>query len=153
MQSARAGMRTWWLIDAKNQVAGRLAANITPLLIGKHKPTYNPLKYDTGDHVVIINAKHLTLTGDKWKRKGYRWHTGYAGGLKTFTAEQRHEKFPTYIMQRAIDRMLPKNNLRKVRMDRLHVFPDAEHPFETQQPILYDPLGKDAIFSEIIEIK
>jgi large subunit ribosomal protein L13 len=151
MQAARAGLKNWYLIDAKNMIVGRLAANITPLLIGKHKPTYSPGQFDVGDHVVIINAKHVHFTGDKWKRKGYRWHTGFPGGLKTYTAEQRHERYPTYVLQRAIDRMLPKNKLRKVRMSRLHVFPEGDHPFDSQQPVLIDPLGKDAIYSEIVE--
>ena len=151
MNSIITGQKLFYLIDAKNQVVGRLASKIVPILIGKHKPIHAPhLGQECGDHVVIINAKHVALTGDKWKRKMYRWHTGYAGGLKEYTAEQRHERFPTYVLETAIKRMLPKNSsgMRKLRMTRVHIFPEDSHTFEAQQPVPIDLLGSDAVYSQ-----
>ncbi|KAL9647409.1 hypothetical protein ABK040_006772 [Willaertia magna] len=148
MNTPITGQKLFYLIDAKNQVVGRLASKIVPILIGKHKPIHSPhLGTECGDHVVIINAKHVSFSGDKWKRKLYRWHTGYPGGLKEFTAEQRHDRFPTYVLETAIKRMLSKNSssLRKLRMSRVHIFPEDTHTFDAQQPIPVDLLGKDAV--------
>ncbi|EFC50174.1 predicted protein [Naegleria gruberi] len=151
MNTVVTGQKLFYLIDAKNQIAGRLASKIVPILMGKHKPIYSPhLGQECGDHVVIVNAKHVALTGDKWKRKMYRWHTGYAGGLKEYTAEQRHERFPTYVLETAIKRMLPKSNstTRKLKMSRVHIFPEDVHTYEAQQPIPLDLLGTDAVYAE-----
>eukprot|EP01027_Heterolobosea_sp_BB2_P025314 GEZU01038846.1.p1 GENE.GEZU01038846.1~~GEZU01038846.1.p1 ORF type:complete len:157 (+),score=25.74 GEZU01038846.1:26-496(+) len=148
--AARFGQRVWYIVDAKEKVAGRLAARIVPLLIGKHKPTYNP-SIDSGDHVVVLNSKYVHLTGDKWDRKVYRWHTGYPGGLKEWRAKDIHEKDPTDIIRRAVWRMLPKNSMRKDRLRRLHIYPFEDHPHLAQVPhmVHYDPLGEDAVYSEL----
>jgi large subunit ribosomal protein L13 len=131
-------------------IPGRLASMIVPLLIGKHKPIFDPLRGgECGDNVIVINAKHVHLTGEKWKQKKYRWHTGYPGGLKQFTAEKFHERDPCAIMRTAISRMLPKNKQRTMREARLHVFPDENHPYQAQRPIVYEPLGMDAIYKNI----
>ena len=145
MQAFRAGPRQWYLIDAKAQLLGRLAARVTPLLIGKHKPIYKPSEYDCGDCVIVINSQHVELTGDKWKRKLIRWHTGWPGGLKEFPAEHIHDKDPTKLVRRAIWKMLPKNKLRNVRMERLHIFANDKHPFDVQFPVLWEPFDKDEV--------
>lgn len=93
MATAKFGKPLWHLIDAKNQVVGRLATQIVHVLRGKHKPTFSP-NYDCGDVVVVINAREVRFTGDKWNLKKYRWHTGYVGGLKEITAKDMHKKAP-----------------------------------------------------------
>jgi large subunit ribosomal protein L13 len=112
----------WYLMDARDQVVGRLAATLSLILQGKSKPIYHPA-VDVGDHVVLVNTRHVVFTGKKWKQKIYRHHTGYPG-LKEITAERLHNKDPTMVIQKAVNGMLPKNNLRKKRMRRLHLFPD-----------------------------
>lgn len=110
------------------QIVGRLAVNIVPLLMGKHKPVFRADK-DFGDYVVVVNAKHVTFTGSKMKHKLYRWHTGYPGGLKSTTPERLLVKQPEEVLRRAVWGMLPKNNLRKSRAKKLRIFADDEHPF------------------------
>ncbi|XP_062507101.1 large ribosomal subunit protein uL13-like [Corticium candelabrum] len=119
--------RLWYLVDAKDQVVGRLAAMLSLVLQGKTKPIYHPA-VDVGDNVVVINTRHVMFTGKKWKQKVYRHHTGYPG-LKVITAENLHCKDPTLVMQKAVNGMLPRNNLRKKRLRRLHLFADEEHPY------------------------
>ena len=116
----------WHLIDAKDQVLGRMATGIATLLMGKHKPTYLP-NIDSGDYVVVINAKHVALTGSKRKKKLYRWHTGYPGGLKEASAETLLEKKPEEVVRKAVLRMLPKNRLRSERARKLRIFADEKH--------------------------
>ncbi|KAK9837291.1 hypothetical protein WJX81_003791 [Elliptochloris bilobata] len=116
------------LVDAKEKVVGRLAAQIAVLLQGKDKPTFSPWK-DTGDVVVVKNARHVEFTGRKWEQKVYRWHSGYPGGLKERPVRIQREKAPEEILRRAVYGMLPKNNLRKERARKLRIFPDEEHPF------------------------
>ncbi|MCH6558138.1 MAG: 50S ribosomal protein L13 [Nitrospirae bacterium] len=125
--------RKWHLIDAKGKTLGRLAARVAILLRGKHKPTFTP-NVDTGDHVVIINAGQIHLSGNKLKTKIYAHHTGYPGGLKTFTAEHLHAKKPTELLTKAIKGMLPKNTLGKQMGRKLKVYAGAEHPHEAQRP-------------------
>ena len=115
--------RLWHVVDAKDQVLGRLATQVTRLLVGKHKPTCTP-HVDGGDHVVVLNARNVAMTGKKPTEKLYRWHTGWMGGLKTLTARQVMERDPARIIEHAIKGMLPKNNTRDVRMKRLRVFAD-----------------------------
>uniref|UniRef100_A0A7S3QXV6 50S ribosomal protein L13 n=1 Tax=Dunaliella tertiolecta TaxID=3047 RepID=A0A7S3QXV6_DUNTE len=126
------------LIDAKDMVVGRLAADIATILQGKDKPTYNP-KQNMGDVVVVINASQVHLTHDKWQTKVYRWHTGYPGGLKSRTADKLWEKDPTEILRKAVSGMLPKNKLRIFRLDKLKIFPEAQHPFEGLEMVPYVP--------------
>lgn len=126
-------VRKWYLVDANGKTLGRLAARIAILLRGKHKPTFTP-HVDTGDHVVVINAGKVHLTGDKMRTKLYIHHTGYPGGLKTTTAEHLHAKNPTELLARAIKGMLPKNTLGKQMARKLKVYPGAEHPHHAQRP-------------------
>jgi large subunit ribosomal protein L13 len=116
------------LVDAKDLVVGRLAAQLAVVLQGKDKPSYAPHK-DEGDIIVVKNARHVDFTGKKWDQKLYRWHTGYPGGLKERTAKQQMYKDPTQILYNAVYGMLPKNKLRKARARKLRIFPDEEHPF------------------------
>ncbi len=123
----------WHFVDAKNQVVGRLASQIAPILRGKHKPNFTP-NYDCGDYVVITNASKVTFTGDKWKNKKYRWHTGFPGGLKEIAAEDLVKKSPEEILRNAIIGMLPKNMLRKNAMAKLRIFPGDAHLHDDKLP-------------------
>jgi large subunit ribosomal protein L13 len=126
-------VRKWYVIDASGKTLGRLSARVAILLRGKHKPTFTP-NVDTGDHVVIINAEKIHLSGDKMKTKTYTHHTGYPGGLKTVTAEHLHEKHPTDLLTKAIKGMLPKNPLGKQMARKLKVYAGSEHPHQAQSP-------------------
>jgi large subunit ribosomal protein L13 len=126
-------VRKWYVVDANGKTLGRLAARVAILLRGKHKPTFTP-NVDTGDHVVIINAEKIHLTGDKMKTKTYTHHTGYPGGLKTVTAEHLHEKHPTDLLTKAIKGMLPKNPLGKQMARKLKVYAGSDHPHQAQAP-------------------
>ena len=126
-------IRKWYLVDANGKTLGRLASRVAILLRGKHKPTFTP-HVDTGDHVVIINADKIRLTGDKFKTKTYIHHTGYPGGLKSVTAEHLHAKNPTGLVTRAIKGMLPKNPLGKQMARKLKVYTGTAHPHEAQRP-------------------
>jgi len=126
-------VRKWYLVDANGKTLGRLAARVASVLRGKHKPTFTP-HVDTGDHVVVINAGKVTLTGDKLRSKTYTHHTGYPGGLKSITAEHLHAKNQTELLTRAIKGMLPKNTLGKQMARKLKVYPGAEHPHQAQRP-------------------
>jgi large subunit ribosomal protein L13 len=126
--------RCWHLVDARGQVVGRLANQIAQILKGKHKPTFHP-SYDMGDNVVVINAEKVKFTGDKWKKKLYRWHTGYPGGLRTRRAEEMLEKNPTQILRKAIMGMLRRNNLRHGYLEkRLNIYVGPDHPHTAQLP-------------------
>jgi large subunit ribosomal protein L13 len=125
--------RKWYVVDASGKTLGRLAARVAILLRGKHKPTFTP-NVDTGDHVVIINAEKIHLTGDKMKAKTYTHHTGYPGGLKTVTAEHLYEKHPTELLSKAIKGMLPKNPLGKQMARKLKVYAGSDHPHQAQGP-------------------
>lgn len=125
------GKVAWHLVDAKGQVVGRLASQLAPILRGKHKPTYAP-NVDCGDFVVVINAKEVVLTGNKWKDKLYRWHTGYPGGLKERSALEMKAKKPEEILRQAIHGMLPKNKMRALQNKKLKIFLDDIHPYHHQ---------------------
>ena len=124
--------RKWFLVDADGKTLGRLAAKVATLLRGKHKPTVTP-HVDTGDHVVIVNAEKIRLTGNKMEDKTYSYHTGYPGGLKTLTAEHIHKKDPTKLLTRAIEGMLPKNPLGNQMAKKLRVYAGSTHPHHAQQ--------------------
>ena len=124
--------RKWFLVDADGKTLGRLAAKVATLLRGKHKPTFSP-HVDTGDHVVIVNAEKIRLTGNKMEDKTYSYHTGYPGGLKTLTAEHIHKKDPTKLLTRAIEGMLPKNPLGNQMAKKLRVYAGSTHPHHAQQ--------------------
>lgn len=120
--------RKWHLIDAKDQILGRLASKITPLLLGKGKP-YFVRNLDCGDYVIVINAKEVVLTGKKELKKVYTHYSGYPGGLKRTTVAKMREIHPERIIENAVSNMLPKNKLRALWMGKLHVFANEEHPY------------------------
>ena len=125
--------REWLLIDAQDQVLGRVASKAAHILRGKHKPTYTPL-VDTGDFVVIINADKIRVTGKKLTDKEYYRHSGYPGGLKCETFEEAMEKHPERVIEHAVKGMLPKNTLGRAMAKKLKVYAGAEHPHMAQQP-------------------
>nr|XP_028592057.1 39S ribosomal protein L13, mitochondrial [Podarcis muralis] len=127
--------RAWYLIDAKMQPPGKIAAITAIRLQGKHKPVYHALS-DLGDHVVIINTRHIAFSGNKWEQKVYSSHTGYPGGFKQVTAAQLHLRDPTAIVKLATYGMLPKNLLRRTMMQRLHIFADDVIPEEIRKNLV-----------------
>jgi len=128
---SRMGRVAYHVVDAKGQIAGRLASQLAPLLRGKHKPTYMP-NVDCGDVVIVLNAEHIVLTGNKWNDKLYRWHTGYPGGLKERTAQQIKDRDPADILRKAVLGMLPKNKMRALQAQKLKIFPGEEHTFHAE---------------------
>jgi len=125
--------RKWHVVDAKGEILGRLATQVATLLRGKHKPIFTP-HVDTGDHVIVVNAKDIRLTGKKLKNKIYHHHTGYPGGLKSISAEHLLQKKPTELVSKAIRGMLPKTTLGKHMAKKLRVYPGPDHPHAAQQP-------------------
>ena len=126
--------KKWIIIDAKGLVVGRLASIIALRLRGKHKPTYTP-HVDGGDNVIVVNAKHVVLTGNKRQDKVYYWHTGYPGGIKERKAHQILDgKFPERVIEKAVERMLPRGPLFRKIMTNLKVYGGPDHPHEAQQP-------------------
>ena len=126
--------KKWVLIDAKGVVVGRLATHVAMLLRGKHLPTYTP-HVDCGDNVIIINAAHAVLTGRKREQKVYYKHTGYVGHIKERTARQILEgKHPERVLEKAVERMIPRGPLGRVQMGNLRVYGGADHPHEAQTP-------------------
>ncbi len=130
--------KKWVMIDAKGLVVGRLASIIALRLRGKHKPTFTP-HVDCGDNVVVINARDVVLTGRKLDRKIYYHHTGFIGGVKERTARFIKEgRFPERIVEKAVERMLPRTPLGRTQLGNLRVYPGADHPHQAQQPTPLD---------------
>lgn len=125
--------RRWWLVDANDQTLGRLATRIAALLEGKHKPIYSP-HIDTGDHVVVINAAKVRVTGNKLTQKHYFRHSNYPGGLKDETLAAVLDRKPELVIERAVKGMLPQNRLGRAMFRKLKVYSGAEHPHQAQQP-------------------
>lgn len=125
--------KEWVLIDAENEVLGRMAAKAANLLRGKHKPDFTP-HVDCGDNVVIINADKIRLTGNKWNAKEYIRHSGYPGGQRTTTARELMAKKPTAMVEKAIKGMLPKNKLGSSLFRNLFVYAGSEHNQQAQKP-------------------
>lgn len=125
--------RKWFLVDANGKSLGRLATEVASILRGKHKPTFTP-HTDTGDFVVVINAKNVTMTGDKWDAKKYYTHSRFFGSLKEMNAKEVREKNPTFMFEEAVQGMLPKNRLGRMMLKKLKVYEGAEHPHSTQKP-------------------
>lgn len=125
--------REWLLIDAEDQVLGRVATKAAHILKGKHKPQYTP-HVDTGDFVVIINADKIRVTGVKATDKEYYRHSGYPGGLKCETFQEAMEKHPERVIEHAVKGMLPKNTLGRAMGKKLKVYAGSEHPHTAQQP-------------------
>jgi large subunit ribosomal protein L13 len=130
---AAAGVR-WHLIDADGQVLGRIATKAARILQGKHKATYTPF-IDTGDHVIVINAKTVKLTGRKEDQKIYRQHSGYEGGLRETRARVVRERHPIRLVEDAIHGMLPKSKLGAAMYRKLKVYAGPDHPHTAQKPI------------------
>ena len=127
----------WWIIDAEGVVLGRLATEVSKMLRGKNKPIYTP-HIDTGDHIVIINAAKVKLTGRKVEKKVYHHHTGFPGGVKTQSAKFILETHPERIIEKAVERMMPEGPLGDHQFAKLRVYPGTEHPHEAQQPKVYN---------------
>jgi large subunit ribosomal protein L13 len=126
--------RQWHVIDASGEVLGRVASHAARLLMGKHKPTYTPF-IDTGDHVIIVNASKVRLTGRKEDQKMYRYHTGYPGGLVERKASEQRATRPAKMVEDAVKGMLPKSVLGKHMGKKLKVYAGDKHPHQAQQPV------------------
>ena len=130
--------RRWWIVDAEGQTLGRLATRVAAILRGKHKPIFTP-HMDTGDHVVVINADKVKLSGHKEDGKIYYRHTGYPGGIKARTpAQVREGKRPEMLIRKAVQRMVPRGPLGRDQLRKLHVYTGTEHPHDAQQPDVLD---------------
>ncbi len=126
-------VRKWFVVDAKDKVLGRTATHIATILMGKHKPIYTP-HVDTGDNVVVINARHVKLTGKKREQKVYQSYSGHHGGQHTVSFEQMFAKRPDHVFRLAVKRMLPVNRLAKQMIRKLFIYPDEKHPHVGQKP-------------------
>jgi len=129
--------RRWFVVDAQGQVLGRLASRVASILRGKHKPTFTP-HLDLGDHVVVINAEKIHLTGRKLTDKVYRWHTGYIGGLREVSAGRLLRSHPERVIEWAVEGMLPKNRLGRAMVKKLRVYRGGDHPHAAQQPTVLE---------------
>lgn len=138
--------KKWWIIDAKDIVLGRLASQASILIRGKHKALYTP-NIDCGDHVVVINAQNVHLTGKKGNKKDgkfYYRHTGFPGGIKETTAGKiLLGKHPERVVKMAINRMVSRNKMGRKQFSNLHVYAGPEHPHTAQQPIVFDIAEKN----------
>ncbi len=124
----------WYVIDATDQVVGRLAAQIAPILMGKHRPTYTP-HIDTGDYVIVTNVDKVVFTGNKWQQKFYQRYTGHPGGQIDEQAWKLFQRRPERILELAIQRMLPKNKLGRHMLGKLKLYVGAQHPHQAQSPL------------------
>lgn len=130
--------KKWVIIDAEGLVVGRLASIVANRLRGKHKPTFTP-HVDDGDNVIIINAEKIAFTGNKRADKKYYWHTGHPGGIKERTAAQLLDgRFPERVVEKAVERMIPRGPLGRRQMKNLRVYAGTTHPHEAQQPETLD---------------
>ena len=125
--------RRWHLIDATDQVVGRLAVQIATILRGKHRPEYTP-HLDTGEFVIVVNADKVRFTGRKWQTKTYQWYTRYPGGLKEVSARDVLASHPERILYEAVRRMVPRNRLGRQQMTKLKIYAGPNHPHQAQQP-------------------
>ena len=128
-----AALDKWYVIDATDQVLGRVATKAATILTGKHRPHYAPFLV-SGDHVIIVNADKIKLTGEKLDKKVYRWHTLYPGGLREVAARKVFETKPERLIREAVLGMLPKNKLRKRMVKRLKIYLADQHPHAAQTP-------------------
>ncbi|HEY2859304.1 MAG TPA: 50S ribosomal protein L13 [Terracidiphilus sp.] len=126
--------RHWHLIDAEEAVLGRIATRAAHILMGKHKASYTPF-LDTGDHVIVVNAAKVKLTGQKEEQKLYRRHSGYPGGLTETSARKVRETRPVRMVEEAVQGMLPKSKLGKQMYRKLQVYAGPKHPHEAQKPV------------------
>ena len=138
--SKKAIERSWHVIDAEDHVLGRVATEVAQLLMGKHKPIYTPF-LDCGDHVVVVNAEKIVLTGNKMADKLYHRHTGYPGGIKEVKAGRMLREHPTRLVELAVRGMVPKTKLGRQMLSKLRVYAGPEHPHQAQQPQPYSLEG------------
>ncbi|HEX9767218.1 MAG TPA: 50S ribosomal protein L13 [Nitriliruptorales bacterium] len=131
--SAKDIQRDWYVVDASDEVLGRLATRIATVLRGKHKPTWAP-HMDMGDHVIVVNADKVRLTGVKDSQKVYNRHSGYPGGLTSVPFMRMLETQPEQVVEKAVKGMLPKNKLGRAMVRKLKVYAGPEHPHQAQQP-------------------
>ena len=125
--------RDWYLVDATDKTLGRLATEVAHRLRGKHKPEFTP-NLDTGDHIVVVNAEKIRVTGNKLSDKVYYHHTGYIGNLKSITLGKQLQQHPERVIEAAVKGMLPKRSLGRAMYMKLHVYAGPEHPHAAQQP-------------------
>ena len=125
--------REWYVIDAEGETLGRLATRIASVLRGKHKPTFAP-HMDMGDHVIVVNADKIVLTGAKGEQKLYNSHSGYPGGLRSVPFATMLDRRPTQVVEKAVTGMLPKNTLGRQMASKLKVYAGPDHPHAAQQP-------------------
>src|SRR5580704_17084103 len=139
---AKAGelAKQWYVIDASEAVVGRLAAQIAPILMGKHRPTYTA-HIDTGDYVIVTNVEKVVFTGEKWRQKSYQRYSGYPGGQREEVAWKLLRRRPERILELAIQRMMPKNKIGRHMLDKLKLYVGPNHPHQAQQPIPLEPLA------------
>src|SRR5205807_2137057 len=126
--------KQWYVIDANEAVVGRLAAQIAPILMGKHRPTYAPF-IDTGDYVIVTNVDKVVFTGNKWQQKFYQRYSGHPGGQKEEQAWKLFQRRPERILQLAIQRMMPKNKIGRHMLAKLKLYAGPQHPHQAQSPI------------------
>ncbi len=125
--------REWFLVDAQNQILGRLASQIAHRLRGKHKPEFAP-HMDNGDFIVVVNCEKIKVTGNKLQKKNYYHHTGYVGNLKSITLEKQLQQKPEEVLRAAVRGMLPKNRLGRAMLKKLKIYAGGEHPHQAQEP-------------------
>ena len=125
--------RKWYIFDATGKTLGRLASEIATVLRGKNKPTFTP-NVDCGDHVIVINAEHIHLTGNKLEQKEYIRHSGYPGGIRRTKYKELVEKRPELVIEKAVKGMLPRNRLGAKMFKKLNVYRGSEHPHQAQKP-------------------
>jgi large subunit ribosomal protein L13 len=128
----------WYVIDATDQVVGRLAAQIAPILMGKHRPTYTP-HIDTGDYVIVTNVDKVVFTGNKWQAKSYQRYTGHPGGQKEEQAWKLFRRRPERILELAVERMMPKNKIGRHMLSKLKLYVGPNHPHQAQSPMPLEP--------------
>ena len=133
--------RKWYIIDAEDQILGRLATRAANILRGKNKPEYTP-NVDTGDFVIVINAEKVRVSGNKETDKIYYHHTGYPGGLKSASVKELREKDATKLIEKAVKGMLPHNTLGAEQFGKLKVYAGSEHPHAAQKPIAWEKEAK-----------
>jgi len=138
MAKAETISRRWLVIDATDQVVGRLAVQIANILRGKHRPEYTP-HVDTGEFVIVINAEKVRFSGRKLETKTYHWYTRYPGGLKEASARDWMTTHPDRILEAAVRRMVPRNRLGRQQMTKLKIYKGGEHPHQAQQPQAFKP--------------
>jgi large subunit ribosomal protein L13 len=126
--------RQWYLVDAEEQILGRMASRIASLLKGKHKPFYSPHQ-DAGDFIIVVNAEKIAVTGNKMKEKLYYRHSGYPGGQKTTSLEMMLQRHPERVIELAVKRMLPKNALGRRMFRKLNVYAGSQHPHQAQKAV------------------